>query len=201
VPVIAIDGPAGSGKSTLARTLARRLKLPYLDSGAMYRSVAWAVQRDAIDPGDAAAVAALARRTTIEVADRVTVDGVDVTEASRAPEVNASVSAVAANPQVRAELVARQRAWLAAHGGKGVVEGRDIGTVVFPDADVKVFLTASADVRAARRHEESDINRRDRLDSTRAVSPLEKAADAIEIDTTATDVEQVVAQVLALVKR
>jgi cytidylate kinase len=201
VPVIAIDGPAGSGKSTVARAVARRLELPYLDSGAMYRAVAWAAIRDGIAPADADAVAKLAARIDIVVADRVSVDGTDVSEAIRTPAVTTTVSAVAANPAVRTEMVRRQRAWLDARGGSGVIEGRDIGTVVCPDADVKVYLTAAEHVRAARRHEEADINRRDRLDSTRAVSPLEKAADAIEVDTTDTRVDDVVAHVLSLVKQ
>lgn len=201
MPLIAIDGPAGSGKSTVARAVARELGLPYLDSGAMYRSVAWAAWRDGIPAADATAVAELAQRTDIAVTDRVVVDGTDVTEAVRDREVNDTVSAVAANPDVRRELVKRQRAWLAKNSGDGVVEGRDIGTVVFPDADVKVFLTAAQDVRARRRREEADIGRRDHLDSTRAVSPLEKAADAVEIDTTDTRVEDVVKQVLDLVRR
>ncbi len=199
MPVIAIDGPAGSGKSTVARAVAARLGLPYLDTGAMYRSLAWATLRDNIAPADGAAIAALARRTAIDVSDRVTVDGTDVTDAIRRPDVNATVSAVAANPEVRTEMVKRQRAWMEAHGGSGVVEGRDIGRVVFPDADAKVFLTASEAVRAARRKEEADIARRDRLDSTRAVSPLEKADDAVEVDTTNTRIDEVVARVLALV--
>ncbi|HZN15359.1 MAG TPA: (d)CMP kinase, partial [Acidimicrobiales bacterium] len=117
------------------------------------------------------------------------------------PRVNTAVSAVAANPEVRAEMVKRQRAWATANAGNGVVEGRDIGTVVFPDADVKVFLTASEPVRAARRKEEADIARRDRLDSTRVASPLVKADDAVEVDTTATGVDAVVDRVLALVAR
>ena len=200
MPLIAIDGPAGSGKSTVARAVARALAVPYLDSGAMYRAVAWAAQRDGVAPANEDAVADLARRVAIEVGDRVLVDGTDVTDAIREPSVNTTVSAVAANAAVRKEMVRRQREWLAAHDGNGVVEGRDIGTVVCPDADVKVFLTASAEVRAARRKEEADINRRDRLDSTRAVSPLEKADDAVEIDTTDTDVAGVVKHVLEMVK-
>ena len=201
MPVIAIDGPAGSGKSTVARAVARELGLAYLDSGAMYRSVAWAARRDGVDPTDATAVAELTRRTTITIGDRVEVDGADVTDAIREHDVNVTVSAVAANPDVRRELVQRQRGWLAANGGSGVIEGRDIGTVVFPDADVKVYLTAAEGVRASRRKEEADISRRDRLDSTRAVSPLEKAADAVEIDTTNTGIDDVVKQVLDLVRR
>jgi cytidylate kinase len=199
MPLIAIDGPAGSGKSTVARAVAQRLGVGYLDSGAMYRSVAYAVLRDGIEPGDSEAVVSLAKRLTIDVGARVTVDGEDATEAIRSPEVNRAVSLVSAIPGVRAELVTQQREWAARHHGSGVVEGRDIGTVVFPDADVKVFLVADEQVRAARRAEESDIARRDRLDSTRAASPLEKADDAVEIDTTSTSVEGVVDKVLALV--
>jgi cytidylate kinase len=199
--MIAIDGPAGSGKSTVARAVAARLGIPYLDTGAMYRSVAWAALRDGVALTDGPAVAEVARRITIDVGERVTVDSVDVTTAIRGAAVNTAVSAVAANPEVRAEMVKLQRAWIAGNGGHGVVEGRDIGTVVFPDADVKVYLTANESVRAARRTEEADIARRDRLDSTRVASPLTKADDAFEVDTTDTGVEDVVAQVLALVGR
>jgi CMP/dCMP kinase len=199
--MIAIDGPAGSGKSTVARAVAARLGLPYLDTGAMYRSVAWAALRDGVDVTDGAALADVARRIDIALTPHLTVDGVDVTAAIREPRVNTAVSAVAANPEVRAEMVKRQRAWATANAGNGVVEGRDIGTVVFPDADVKVFLTASEPVRAARRKEEADIARRDRLDSTRVASPLVKADDAVEVDTTATGVDAVVDRVLALVAR
>jgi cytidylate kinase len=201
VPLIAIDGPAGSGKSTVARAVARRLGLAYLDTGAMYRSAAWAALRAGADLADTARVAAIAGEINIDTGSTVSVDGVDVTEAIRQAEVNTAVSIVAAQPAVRAEMVRRQRAWADAHGGSGVVEGRDIGTVVFPDADVKVFLTADPSVRASRREEEADIDRRDRLDSSRAASPLAKADDAIEIDTSTSSVEQVVDRVLALVPR
>ena len=196
--VVAIDGPAGSGKSTLSRALADRLGLQRLDTGAMYRSVAWAVLRDGVDLADTAAVAALAGELVIDVGDRVVVDGTDVTEAVRGPEVSATVSAVAANPAVRAVMVDRQRAWVAAHGG-GVVEGRDIGSVVLPDATLKLYLDASPEVRAARRSEEGAeaVARRDRLDSTRATSPLERADGARVIDTGAHSVEDIVDQVLA----
>ena len=202
MPLIAIDGPAGSGKSTVARAVAARLGLPYLDTGAMYRSVAWAALQAGVEITDGAAVAEVARDLKIEVSDGISVDGIDVTAAIREPAVNQAVSAVAANPEVRAELVKRQRAWAEAHGG-GVVEGRDIASVVFPDADVKVFLIADASVRAARRKEEADISRRDHLDATRAVSPqaLECPPGSTEINTTDTAVDDVVAQVLALVPR
>jgi len=196
--VVAIDGPAGSGKSTLSRALADRLGLRRLDTGAMYRSVAWAVLRSGIGTEDGDAVADLARILTIEVGDRVVVDGNDVTEAIRGPEVSATVSVVAANPGVRAALVERQRRWVATHGG-GVVEGRDIGSVVLPDADLKLYLTASPEVRAARRSEEGAeaVARRDRLDSTRTTSPLEVPEGARVIDTGALSVSQIVEEVVA----
>ena len=196
--VVAIDGPAGSGKSTLSRALADRLGLRRLDTGAMYRSVAWAVLQRGIDTDDGEAVADLARILTIEVGDRVVVDGTDVTEAIRGPEVSATVSSVAANPAVRTVMVERQRRWVATHGG-GVVEGRDIGSVVLPDADLKLYLTASSEVRAARRSEEGAeaVARRDRLDSTRATSPLEVPEGARVIDTGALSVSQIVEEVVA----
>jgi CMP/dCMP kinase len=196
--VIAIDGPAGSGKSTVSRALATRLGIDRLDTGAMYRAVAWsALDRD-IDPGDQPAVAALARTLDLTVADRVAVDGTDVTEAIRGPEVSGVVSLVAANPGVRAVLVQRQRSWVAERGG-GVIEGRDIGSVVFPDADIKIYLTASPDERARRRPEEGPdaLTRRDRLDSTRAVSPLGVADGARVIDTTGRPVADIVDEVMA----
>ena len=196
-PVIAIDGPAGSGKSTLSRALGARLGIDRLDTGAMYRSVAWAALDRGVAPEDAGAVAALAGAIVITVEREVTVDGIDVTEAIRTPEVNRAVSVVAANPEVRAIMVARQRAWVAEHGG-GVVEGRDIGSVVLPDADVKIYLTASEEERARRRSEEgaSSVARRDRLDSTRAASPLGVAEGALIIDTTARSVDDIVEEVV-----
>lgn len=203
--VIAIDGPAGSGKSTVARTVAARLGLSHLDTGAMYRSVAFAALHNEVDVADAAAVAALARRVRIEVTDdRVTVDGVDATEAIRTEEITKAVTAVASNPAVREVMVARQREWIESNGG-GVLEGRDIGTVVCPDAPVKVYLIADPEVRARRRaaeHNEAvaqDMQRRDQADSQRSVSPLMRADDAAEIDTTYMSIEEVVDVVLALV--
>ena len=145
--VVAIDGPAGSGKSTVARAVAARLGLEVLDTGAMYRAVTLAVLDAAADPADEAACARAAVAARIDLGARVLLDGRDVTSEIRGPAVTGAVSAVSAHPAVRAELVARQRAWATAHGG-AVVEGRDIGTVVFPDASVKVFLTASDDERA-----------------------------------------------------
>ena len=202
--VIAIDGPAGSGKSTVARTLAARLALDYLDSGAMYRSVTFATLRRGIDPADVDKVAAVARDIEMEIAGEVTVDGVDATREIRGPEVSKAVSTVAANPDVRVEMVRRQREWAAEHGG-GVIEGRDIGTVVFPQAELKVYLTASEGERARRRQQQVDdltyddaaanIALRDRVDSTRATSPLAVADDAVVIDTTGRTVDDVVDEI------
>jgi cytidylate kinase len=196
-PVIAIDGPAGSGKSTVSRALAERLGIDRLDTGAMYRAVAWAALQRHLDPGDREAVADLARGLSVSVGERVEADGTDITEDIRGPEVSGAVSAVAANPGVRAVMVERQRAWVEARGG-GVVEGRDIGSVVLPGADVKIYLTASRDERARRRPEEGAdaLERRDRLDSTRATSPLEVAPGARVIDTTARGVDDIVDEVL-----
>lgn len=206
--VIAIDGPSGSGKSTVAKAVAAHLGLDYLDTGAMYRAVTFAAISRDIDPEDVEAVAKLSRHIELEVADRVLVDGVDATIEIRSPEVTRAVSAVAANPAVRRELVSRQREWAAAHNG-GVIEGRDIGSVVFPDAEVKVYMTAEDTERASRRSKElldmkydqvaADIARRDYADSTRDTSPLAVAEDAVWLDTTGKDVEQVVDAVLALV--
>src|SRR3954471_23019185 len=149
--VIAIDGPAGSGKSTVARGLAARLGLDYLDTGAMYRAVAFDVLRHNVDPEDSARVASLARDLGLDVNDdTVVVDGIDATVEIRGPEVTRAVSIVAANAAVREEMRWRQREWAVKHDG-GVIEGRDIGTVVFPDADLKVFLTAAPETRARRR--------------------------------------------------
>lgn len=197
-PVIAIDGPAGSGKSTVSQALADRLGLDRLDTGAMYRAVAWAALERGIDPTDRASVAELARAMTIRIGERVWADGTDVTEAIRGPRVSRAVSAVAANPEVRTVLVQRQRQWVAERGG-GIVEGRDIGSVVFPHADVKIFLTAAADERARRRPEEGAdaVARRDRLDSTRTASPLGVADGARVIDTTDRPVEDIVEEVVA----
>ena len=183
--VIAIDGPAGSGKSTVARRLAERLGVPYLDTGAMYRSVALAALRKGIDPHDGEAVADLALSVEIESGDAI-----------RTAEVNAIVSMVAAVPAVRSELVRRQRVWVDEHGG-GVVEGRDIGTVVFPDADLKVFLTANDEERARRRSEEPGFQERDKLDSSREDSPLRAADDALVIDTTGRTIDDIVEEVLS----
>jgi cytidylate kinase len=202
VRVIAIDGPAGSGKSTISQALAERLGLETLDTGASYRAVTVAALAAGVDLADLEAVAAVARAADIEIDGGVRIDGVDVTAQIRSDAVNHAVSLVAANQLVRDTLVAWQRRWVAAHGG-GIVEGRDIGSVVFPEAPVKLYLTASAQERARRRSEEgaASVERRDRLDSTRAVSPLTLADGAIEIDTTSRGVDEVVALVLDLLAR
>lgn len=205
--VIAIDGPAGSGKSTVARAVAKGLGLAYLDTGAMYRAVAFAALRRGIDPEDNDVVARLAEQVDLEVADQVRVDGVDATIEIRGPEVTRAVTAVAANPRVRVELNRRQKEWAEAHEG-GVIEGRDIGSVVFPDADIKVYLTASDTERAARRSKEvlamdydqvaADIARRDHADSTRTAAPLTVPPGATVVDTTGRSVDDIVTEVLGL---
>jgi cytidylate kinase len=209
--VVAIDGPAGSGKSTVAKALAARLDVPYLDTGAMYRAVAFAALRRGVDPDEAETLARIAEHIELEVADgSVTVDGVDASIEIRGPEVTRAVSAVAANPEVRRELVRRQREWVARHGGSAVVEGRDIGTVVFPDAPLKAYLTANLEVRAGRRQKEvsdldyetvvADMARRDTLDEGRNVDPLLCADDAVRIDTTDRSVEDIVDELRGLLR-
>jgi cytidylate kinase len=208
--VVAIDGPSGSGKSTIARGVACKLGLQVLDTGAMYRAIAVAALEDDVDLYDAQACGEVARRHTIGVESGVTtIDGRDVSAEIRGPEATAAVSIVAAHLEVRAVLVAQQRAWVGHHGG-GVVEGRDIGTVVFPAAPLKVFLTASDEERARRRHLEeaasarevevdavrSALARRDALDSGRAASPLRSADDAIVVDTTERGIDEVVAELV-----
>lgn len=205
--IVAIDGPAGAGKSTVGRAVAARLGLQYLDTGAMYRAVTFAALRRGIDPADETDVASLAAAVEMTLdGSAVTVDGVDATVEIRGREVTAAVSAVAANSQVRAELVRRQRSWVAERGG-GVVEGRDIGSVVFPGATLKLYVTASPRVRAERRvaeiggnvdDVEASIIERDRKDSTRADSPLMESSDAIVVDTTGSSVDEVVNHVLGL---
>ena len=205
VNVVAIDGPAGAGKSTIARELARVLNLPYLDTGAMYRGITCAVLRKGVNPIDDAAVAQLALATQLEISeDGLLVDGVDATVDIRGEAVTRAVSSVAANSEVRRDLRERQRSWVALRGG-GVVEGRDIATVVFPDARLKVFLTASPLVRAQRRVAQIggdveqialDIAERDHKDSTRSDSPLRESENAILVDTSDRAVEDVVKQIV-----
>ncbi|MGH9192091.1 MAG: (d)CMP kinase [Acidimicrobiales bacterium] len=202
--VIAIDGPAGSGKSTVARRLAENLGLDYLDTGAMYRAVTFAALRRGIDPEDTGPVAELARVVDLDVTtDHVRVDGVDATIEIRGPEVSRAVSLVAANPGVRAELVRRQREWAYERAG-GVLEGRDIGTEVFPDAVLKVYLNARPEVRAERRAAEvseldyetvaADMARRDAFDQGRQADPLRLADDAIVLDTSDMTIDEIVAE-------
>jgi cytidylate kinase len=206
VRVIAIDGPAGSGKSTVARALAERLGLEYLDTGAMYRGVTFAAIRRGIDPADDEVVARIVGDVELDVSvDKVLVDGTDASIEIRGPEVTRAVSAVAANPAVRAELRRRQREWAAEHRG-GVMEGRDIGTVVFPDAELKVYLTAEPEVRAERRSQEvtdldyetvaADLARRDAYDQGRDDSPLTQPHDALVLDTTGMTVEEIVTELV-----
>ena len=210
--VIAIDGPSGAGKGTVARAVAAALGYRHVDSGAMYRAVGWKALRDGVALEREADVAALADRSTIEIsAAAVTIDGHDVTRAIRTPEIDRAAAAVARLPRVREVLVARQRAM--GTGGAIVMEGRDIGTVVFPHADVKVYLDAAPDERARRRANDpahssgsaklADVatlmTERDRSDQTRTASPLYAAEDAVVIDTTGKSVDDVVKSVLAIV--
>lgn len=207
--VIAIDGPAGSGKSSIGHGVAAALGLDYLDTGAMYRAVTVAALERGIDRDSPTALAELAASVSIDVDEgSVLLDGCDVTAAIRTTEVDRAVSQVAATPGVRSVLVERQRAWAGDHGG-GVIEGRDIGTVVFPDATLKLYLTARPEVRAARRADErggsnvatvaAELERRDTADSVRAASPLTTAPDALTIDTSDRDVATIVASILELI--
>lgn len=213
--ILAIDGPSGTGKSSVAREVARRLGAAYLDTGAMYRALTLTVLAEGLDPADAEVVARRAGTVTIEIVtdpevDRVTADGQDVTELIRSPEVTAAVSAVSAIPAVRRRLVEIQRSL--AEGATVVVEGRDIGTVVFPAAALKIFLTAAPVARAARRAGQlgvvepqeiaaltESLRARDEFDSGRAESPLRPAADAVVIDSTELSQEDVVEAILAAV--
>jgi cytidylate kinase len=217
--VVAIDGPAGTGKSSVSKRLAEALSARYLDTGGMYRMVTLAVLRAGVDSADADAVAELASTVQMSVeyqadGDRYLLAGEDVSAEIRGDEVTRTVSAVSSVPAVRTRLVALQQQ-MANEPGSVVVEGRDIGTVVLPDAPVKIFLTASAETRARRRNDQNvaagladdyegvlaDVHRRDHLDSTRAVSPLRAAADAVVVDTSDMTEAQVIAHLLALVEQ
>jgi len=217
--VVAIDGPAGTGKSSVARAVARELGARFLDTGAMYRIVTLAVLRAGVDPTDAAAVEAVASTVQLSVGydpgeSGCYLAGEDVSTEIRGDDVTRAVSAVSAIPAVRSRLVDLQRR-MANGGGNVVVEGRDIGTVVLPDAPVKIFLTASAETRARRRNDQNvasglpddydgvlvDVLHRDHLDSTRAVSPLRAASDAVIVDTSDMTEDEVIAHLLTLVKQ
>jgi cytidylate kinase len=212
--IIAIDGPSGAGKGTLARAVAAGLRYSHVDTGAMYRAVAWKAVHDGIPLDDEARIAALARTARLDqTKGRVVIDGHDITQAIRTPEIDRASAAVARLPRVREVLVARQR--LLGQGRSVVMEGRDIGTVVFPNADVKVYLDASAEERARRRATDAahtggqhttlagvqhDLLARDASDSTRAVAPLAIAPDAIYIDTTGMSIEDTVERVMGIVR-
>jgi cytidylate kinase len=201
--VIAIDGPAGSGKSSVARAVARELGWSFLDTGAMYRAVTYEAIAHGVDVSDADAVADIAEAATLTTLPRVSVNGRDVEDEIRSDAINVAVSVVAANPRVRAAMVSRQRDLAAAQPLGTVVEGRDITTVVFPDASVKIYLTASLEERARRRGEEGEdsVARRDEADSTRAASPLRQADDAIVLDTTGRDVDDVAREIVQWLKK
>jgi cytidylate kinase len=210
--LIAIDGPSGAGKGTVARAVAARLGYRHVDTGAMYRAVAWKASREGVDLADEHAVAAVGEQATFDLDQgRVVIDGHDVAAAIRTPEIDRAAAIVARHPDVRRALVARQRR-MGERGGV-VMEGRDIGTVVFPQADVKIYLDASPEERARRRaadpaHSSSRgseladvataLAERDKSDSTRAVSPLTVAADAVVIDTTGVPVADVIERVVAM---
>jgi cytidylate kinase len=213
--VVAIDGPAASGKSTTARLAAQRLGFRYLDTGAMYRAVTWKVLSEGVDPADEEAVAGVARlahlaRTEGPAGDRLLLDGRDVTERIREPSVTGAVSLVARVPAVRREMVRLQREM--SQGGPCVVEGRDIGTVVFPEAPVKIFLAASLEERARRRRLElgdaapslsdlaQEIRRRDAMDSDREDSPLRQAEDAVVLDTTGLTIDETADEIVRRVR-
>jgi cytidylate kinase len=212
--VIAMDGPSGSGKSSVSKGVARALGLRYLDTGAMYRAVTWWMLSEGVPVDEPAAVAARAGEPGLSCgtdpnSPEISVDGTDVAGPIRSSEVTGAVSAVAAVPEVRERLVALQREIIGAGGI--VVEGRDIGTVVAPDAPVKIYLTASPEVRARRRSRElagatvsatqADMARRDRLDSTRKADPLARAADAVEVDTTSLGLSEVITEIVHIANR
>ena len=212
--IVAIDGPSGAGKGTVARAVAARLGYRHIDTGAMYRAVAWKARAEGLDLADEHAVAGVGQRAAFDLdGGHVVIDGQDVAAAIRTPEMDKAAAAVARHPAVRRALVARQRAY--GEGGGIVMEGRDIGTVVFPDADVKIYLDAAPEERARRRAADpahtahsaamadvaTALAERDKSDSTRAASPLAVAADAVVVDTTGMPLEQVIERVLQIVNR
>lgn len=212
--VIAIDGPGGVGKSTVSSKVAAELGYPHLDTGSTYRAAGLLALRSGVELADADAVVNAIRDADITIEEGVVVvDGVDVTEELRADEVTSASSTVAIHPEVRAGIVALQRSWVADHNGGAVVEGRDIGTVVFPDAPVKIYLTARPEVRAARRANDAEaatktleqiageLAARDHADSTRATSPLRPADDAIIVDTSDLGVDEVVATIFEIIEQ
>lgn len=222
--IIAIDGPSGSGKSTIAKGLAERLRLPYLDTGAMYRAVALMASRKGIDFHDDVKLTKVAAETIMQMLDerpegklmpRIVIAGADETLNIRSPEISQGASAVAVHAGVRERLVSRQRNWIMNRKG-GVIEGRDIGTVVFPEADLKIFLTASAEERVKRRQDDEnapefsnlsseqthqELAERDARDSGRSHSPLEAAADAIVVDTSGQDIDEVIINILSELRK
>lgn len=222
--IIAIDGPSGSGKSTVARLIAERLQIPYLDTGAMYRAVGLVALNRGIDFADGSGLEKIAAEVKLQLLDerkdgklqpRIVINAVDSTNQIRTPEVSQAASAVAVHPAVRERLVRRQRNWIVERGG-GVVEGRDIGTIVFPDADLKVFLTADDEERVRRRQLDAEapgfesmstddatreLQQRDQRDSTRSASPLAVADGAMVIDTSGQDVDEIVISILAELRR
>jgi CMP/dCMP kinase len=212
--IIAIDGPSGAGKGTVAREVARRLNYKHLDTGAMYRAVAWKAVREGLPLDHEDEVAALAERAALDIGSSVVIDGHDVTGAIRTPEIDRAAAATARLPKVRAVLVDRQRK--EGQSGGIVMEGRDIGSVVFPNADVKIYLDASPEERARRRAADpahglsraaaavdvaTEMAARDQSDRTRSTSPLTIPKDAIELDTTALSIDETVDHVLAIVNR
>lgn len=210
--VIAIDGPGGVGKSTVSRRLATVLGLEYLDTGATYRAATVAVLRSGVDIHDEQAALEVVRSSAIDYEDgQILLDGQSVGVETRSEAVTQAVTPISAHPLVRAHIVAIQRDWVHDRGGRAVVEGRDIGTVVFPNAAVKVFLSAAPEIRAARRAGDAeaagqavtdivaDLQRRDHADATRKASPLRKAGDAVEVDTSTMAVEEVVAAIIGLI--
>lgn len=206
--IITIDGPAGTGKSTVSRLVALTLEMPHLDTGAYYRAATLGGLRRDLDLDDGEALTRMIAASSFDqVGDRMFLDGEDVTEAIRLPAVTNTVSIVSAHPEVRQALVAQQRQWVESREGRAVVEGRDIGSTVFPKAGLKIYLDASAEVRAMRRAGETgqdvsrvlhDQERRDTIDSTRAASPLTVPSDAVVIDTTSLTVDEVVAMIVDL---